>query len=578
VTVFAPIAAAPVQTIDLRAVALSGESPVGALAGNTFHRFVDNPVIDNQGHVAFLAELGAGSLVSGVWIESDAGLRSVVQSGTPAPGTGADFAQFAELVIADGGMTAFKATLAGRTIGDDNRDSIWLDRAGTLALVARAGNKAPSTSADLRFSHFETPIALNASGQTSFFARTRDKEDETVQSSGIWASGSIGISFVANNHTEGIPGAADVVFLPQSFEQPFSNDPVISPSGQTIFRGFLSGPGIDESNLNGLWSYRETVGLQLLQRAGDDAIGLGGAHFVSFPSVPTINAAGDTALLAFFHGATEQEGAVGTGPATSTDNSASKLGLGMWLRHASGQLNHIFTIGDRAPGIEGDVHFIDTFDPVLNASSRVAFLAVVAGENVGAANEVGLWSSGMSLDGLPRLIARQGDAAPDCEPGFVFGAMLDPSLNSAGQTAFMAAGYQLVEGMIADSAFGIWGQDRNGDLRLVARVGQIVEVGPGDYREIASIVFASKTGGEDGRARGLNDLGQVAFRATFVDGSSGVFVSDVLTVPEARAGTLLFLLASCLGLKRQSQLVRHYSRCRYNRSIRVIAGNLRCTK
>ena len=169
---------------------------------------------------------------------------------------------------------------------------------------------------------------------------------------------------------------------------------------------------------------------------------------------------------------------------------------------------------------------------------------MVAGEGVVASNEIGLWSSGMSLDGLPRLVARQGDEAPGCEPGFVFGAFLDPSLNAAGQAAFMAAGYQLVEGMIADSAFGIWGQDRNGDLRLVARVGQIVEVGPGDYREIASIVFASKTGGEDGRARGLNDLGQVVFRATFPDGSSGVFVSDVLTVPEARSGTLLFLLAS----------------------------------
>ena len=60
VMVLAPVAAAPVQTIDLRAVALSGESPVVALAGNTFHQFVDNPVIDNQGHVAFLAELVRG--------------------------------------------------------------------------------------------------------------------------------------------------------------------------------------------------------------------------------------------------------------------------------------------------------------------------------------------------------------------------------------------------------------------------------------------------------------------------------------------------------------------------------------
>ena len=250
-------------------------------------------------------------------------------------GTGADFAHFAELVIADGGMTAFKATLSGRTIGDDNRDSIWLDNAGTLALVAQAGNKVPSTSADLRFSHFETPIARSTPTDRRRFLRVpatrRTKPYRAVEygrpvqtESPSWPITILRESLAA----------ADVVFLPQSFEQPFSNDPVISPSGQTIFRGFLSGPGIDESNLNGLWNYRETAGLQLLQRAGDEAGGLGGAHFVSFPSVPTINAAGDTALLAFFH-------------AAATANSASELKLGMWLRHASGELNHIFTIGDR---------------------------------------------------------------------------------------------------------------------------------------------------------------------------------------------------------------------------------------
>jgi hypothetical protein len=40
----------------------------------------------------------------------------------------------------------------------------------------------------------------------------------------------------------------------------------------------------------------------------------------------------------------------------------------------------------------------------------------------------------------------------------------------------------------------------------------------------------SFTGGantEDGRRSGLNDLGEVAFLATFTDGSSGLFVSDI---------------------------------------------------
>ena len=542
-------AGVPLPQLILRKVALSGDSPVGANVGTMLREFVDSPMIDNQGHVAFLSVLGGGPPASSVWI-SNAGLRMVAKSGNQAPDTGATFAQFSDLVISDGGIIAFKATLAGAAIGDDNRDSVWLDRAGALALVTQAGRRAPDLTTDLRFSHFETPIALNQEGQTAFFARTRDKESGTEQSSGFWSAGSSGVSLAANGHTAEIGGSPDVVFLPQSFEQPFANHPVISPNGQSIFRGFLAGPGVDESNLNGLWSYRDSDGLRLLQRAGDEPAGLGGVSFVSFPSVPTINAAGDTAFLAFFHDANACAQEIDTGLATGDHLSEAGPRLGLWLRHASGALRRIFTIGDDAPGIQGDVHFVDTFDPVMNASSHVAFVAAVGGDGIQATNEVGLWSSGMSAKGNLKLVARQGDEAPGSENGFVFGTFLEPSLNAAGQAAFMAAGYNLENGII-NSAFGIWGQDRAGVLRLVAREGQNVKIGPDDYREIASLAFASNTGGEDGRGRGLNDLGQVVFRATFTDGSSGIFVSDSLTVPEAGSGTLLLLLAACLAPNRR---------------------------
>ncbi|MEX2306025.1 MAG: choice-of-anchor tandem repeat NxxGxxAF-containing protein [Pirellulales bacterium] len=532
-----PTSAAHVQQLELRKVALSGESPERLPAIGTFREFAGAPVIDNQGNVAFIASRGPGPVASNVWVRSDAGLRMVAKSGGPAPATGAAFAQFSDVVIADGGITAFKATLAGTAIGDDNRDSIWLDRSGTLTLFARAGQKAPDPAAELRFSHFETPIAVNGDGQISFFARTRDKEGGTAQSSGLWTAGSGGVSLAADAGGTAIDGLPDVVFSPQSFEQPFANNPVISPSGQTIFRGFLAGPGVDESNLNGLWSYSELAGLRLMVRAGEVAEGTGGKAFLGFPGIPTINAAGDTAFVAFFGAA---------------HDGAAELGLGLWLRRTSGELHHIFAIGDDAPGIAGDVHFVDSFNPVMNAASRVAFLAAVAGEGVNSFNEVGLWSNGMSPHGGLRLIARQGDNAPGSENGFVFGVFLEPSLNAAGQSAFMAAGFRQVDGTILDNAFGIWGQDRTGHLRLVARVGQILEIGPGDHREIAFLAFASETGGEDGKARGLNDQGQVVLRATFTDGSSGVFVSNALTVPEPCSLVLILLAGMRFGLSRRS--------------------------
>jgi hypothetical protein len=547
--IFAPSLGAAPQ-LALRMVVLSGDSPAGIPASDAFHAFAGVPVIDNHGNFAFIASFGLGGDAYGIWLESSYGRRMIARSSDPAPNTGAVFAQFSDLVLADGGITAFKAQLAGSVIGDDNRDSIWLNRSGTLTLVAQAGHEAHSTGADLRFSHFETPIAASVDGQVSFFARTRDKESGTAQGSGIWTTGSNRISLAANDGASAIVGLPDVVFLPQSFEQPFSNNPIISPAGQIIFRGFLAGPGVDETNLNGLWSYRPGVGLESLLRAGDEAVGMGGVPFLSFPSIPTINAAGDTAFLAFFDSDHHQaEGLFDVAPGTTEPHEHEhQLGLGLWLRRASGELNNIFVIGDPAPGVAGDVHFVDTFDPIMNASGRVAFLAAVHGEGVDGSNEMGLWSSGRSPDGALRLVARQGDEAPGVGNGFVFGTFLEPTLNAAGQVAFMAAGYQQVNGAIVHSAFGIWGQDRAGHLRLVARVGELLEVAPGDEREIASLAFASKTGGEDGKPRGLNDFGQIVLHATFTDGSSGVFVSSALAVPEPNSFAIVLFAGACLGL------------------------------
>jgi hypothetical protein len=555
--VVASATAGPLQQHELRKVAVSGESPVGGASGITLGRLADTPAIDNLGNVAFSA-MDQGSVASSIWISFGGQLRLVAQSGDAAPNTGAAFSQFSDVVIADGGIVGFKATLIGNSIDDDTRESIWLDRAGTLALVAQAGQKAPHPTADLRFSRFETSFSLNRDGHVAFFARTREKDSGTAQSSGIWVAGSNGVSLAASEGTVAITGSPEVLFLPQSFEQPFANDPVLSPSGQAICRGFLAGPGVDESNLNGLWSYTETSGLQLLQRAGDVAGGHDGRTFLSFPSVPTINAAGDTAFLAFYEAAHGHEGAVNGASASGAHEDTAELGLGLWLRRASGELRHIFAIGDHAPGIEGEVHFVDTFNPILNAASHVAFFAVVAGEGVSTANEIGLWSNGMSSDGSLRLVVRQGGEAPGNEQGFVFGTFLEPSFNAAGQTAFMAAGYRLENEAVVENAFGIWGQDRAGTLRLVARVGQNLEIGAGDEREIASLAFASNTGGEDGKPRGLNDLGQIVFRAAFTDGSSGIFVSDALTTPEPRCGAMLLLAVICLGLQWRSNLVGNH--------------------
>ena len=521
---------------NLRTVAVTGQSPQ-LLSGGGFAAFGDRPVIDDLGRVAFLAAAAAdASGYSSVWVESDLGLRLIAGAGTSAPGTGGQFQMFADLVATGEGVVAFKALLQGGAINAGTRESIWLDDSGALNLIAQAGGHAPHPSADLRFERFETPIALNGDGQASFFSRTRDKENEAVHGSGLWIADKGGSTAAASAGGPALSNDVQVAFSAQSFEAPFGADAVVNAAGATLFRGFVEGAGVDEANSMGLWSYGASAGLQLLVRAGDKVPDASGHRFVSFPGIPTINSAGDTAFLAFTSGGRQGDRGAAIGV-------AEDMSLGVFVRIAAGDVSRVLALGDAAPGIGGDVHLIDLFDPIMNGSRGIAVLAAVWGVGVGAFNETGLWSNAMSSDGGLRLVARQGDAAPGGDSGFVFGVFLEPSLNARGQTAFMASGYKRPGDSIVDSAFGIWGQDRNGVLRQVVRVGQEIELASNDVKTIAALSFTSETGNEDGKPRGLNDSGQLVFRATFVDGSSGIFVSNVLAIPEPDT-----LVIACVGL------------------------------
>ncbi len=72
-------------------------------------------------------------------------------------------------------------------------------------------------------------------------------------------------------------------------------------------------------------------------------------------------------------------------------------------------------------------------------------------------------------------------------------------------------------------------------MQLIARTSDLLELAPGDFRTISFLGFVSGTGNSDGRPSGFNNLGQLAFLASFTDGSSGIFVSNLVAVPEPSA-------------------------------------------
>ena len=70
-------------------------------------------------------------------------------------------------------------------------------------------------------------------------------------------------------------------------------------------------------------------------------------------------------------------------------------------------------------------------------------------------------------------------------------------------------------------------------------------------RRFAEMCRVMHTANSDGRTSGLNNLRQLAFRAQFTDGSSGLFVSNRVAIPEPSSLLLAALAAAGLLWRRR---------------------------
>jgi hypothetical protein len=156
---------------------------------------------------------------------------------------------------------------------------------------------------------------------------------------------------------------------------------------------------------------------------------------------------------------------------------------------------------------------------------------------VDGTNQIGIWK-GVGAD--LNLVARAGDPAPGTGTGATFMGLYPPALNSVGRTAFRAT--LVGAGVDFRNSDGIWAEGPRG-LELVVREGDLLEVVPGDLRQVLQLSFIYGSGNEDGQPSGFNERGQLAFCANFTDGTSGIFVADVGIVPEPASAVLLMAAA-----------------------------------
>ena len=527
--------------VSFRTVAMSGESAPGA-GGATFTEFMipgaahSHLVINNSGDVGFYARVAGSGVTnatqSGVWSEAAGNLRLVAREGSHAPGTpsgvnfsfGSPFTFEPEPVFSATGLAAFDGGLTGSGVSTANT-GIWSEGGGALHLVARKGSPAPGTASGVTFNLLADP-KVDANGRATFLATVAGSGVSGLNERGIWTERS-GATQLLVRGGDPAPGAPVGVRFGSYLEWDLNS------AGRIALRGGLTGPGIDFFSGEGVW-VEGAGGLDLVTRAGQAAPGTEpGVNFFGFLN-PTLSDAGHVVFRAGL-----------TGAGVSSDNQD-----GIWAK-VDQEVELVARDGSVAPGTVGDVRFTHFTSPIINNAGQIAFRALLGGGDVDSSNNMGLW---MASGGETKLLLQKGAPAPGAGPGVTFNFLGDPELNSTGQVAF----HGMLQGPGVDSTnnFGIWAVGAHG-LELVARTGQLFEVAPGDQRTIESLLFGTNAV-QSFRGMGFNDLGQLAFFAKFTDGSKGIFVADVGTIPEPHSiGLLAIGLAMAWNYRRNTPARRH---------------------
>jgi hypothetical protein len=244
----------------------------------------------------------------------------------------------------------------------------------------------------------------------------------------------------------------------------------------------------------------------------DEATGIDGAKFEAF-GLPIINNNGHVAFLGKVSG---------TGVTKNNDS-------GIWADDSTGTRHLIVQAGTVAPGTEGAV-FFNLNDPVYNNSEVVAFTARVRGGDTTRQSDKGIWSTeGANTSRVTTtngsssnlsLIVRLNDPAPGCPEGVVFTVFQQISLPDQGGVVFLARVNGA--GVTSKNRQGIWSKRVDNELRLVLREG---DKHPETGKVIKSLVFlkpnVSTAGGQSRSV--AQATGELAYFATFDDGSAGIF-------------------------------------------------------
>jgi hypothetical protein len=259
---------------SLSLVARDGSPAPGAPGDVSFIGF-GAPVLNDLGQTAFHGELNGngvdGANREGIWSEGSGSLTLVAREGSQAIGLPVGIVHdiLGAPALNDAGQTAFYGYVVDETQTSNFGQAVWSEGSGSLALVTRSGNQAPGTPSGKTFAGFSDP-AFNNSGRTAFWAYLAGPGPLDPYDDGIWVEGAGGLELAARRGSAASGLPAGVTFGNQQLIT--FDSPVLSDSGKVAFRSVISGPGVDETNDEGIWSGM-SGDLELVIRAGSHAPG-----------------------------------------------------------------------------------------------------------------------------------------------------------------------------------------------------------------------------------------------------------------------------------------------------------------
>ena len=559
---------------------------------------VGRPVINADGQIAFTAQALRGTATTelgSIWYEDENGvLKLVAFDGNAAPGTttGITYANLAysnpSLNVA--GQIAYRGSLAN-TGATNNDSAFWVTNTSQASprITIREGNTAPGTNIppstalaifdeqiydatppppSVSVPTFPLPIeTFNAEGNSANVTRFRigtggasDKNDASIWFTD-WDANSISM-FARENST--VPGNVNITPKPVYGE--YTVSPRLNDDDDMIYYSPLRAVANGSDGGGGIWLKRAGNNPTVIAYSGATAPTSSGAVFSSFQE-PTLNDGAND-------GASAPEYAFSAGLAFSTNPNVNPTNdNGIWaVRRSPSNPNSLRALelilreGAHAPGLASSVGFgnlpavagLPTFDGLnINSEGRIAFrsrLTNLSSNTVTTLNDESLWIRELGtlndVETKTRLIAREGDVAPQVTDGARFGLLNDPSLltesafsapsiNSLGQVAWLA--HLTGAGVTTANDTGIWVKNNTGQTLLVAREGFALDVNDGpavDNRTVLSLFMWTDAGGKDGRRSGLNSpatdsLSRLIFGASFTDNTTGVFVYTLPPLPIA---------------------------------------------